>query len=102
MMTMSRWISALLYAAIGTGCATNFTGSAHIEGGRATCERKCAGQGLTMSGLIYMGEYSSACVCSVPGGAASSIGASAVAAGAAGVVMQMRASQSNNPTIELF
>jgi hypothetical protein len=93
-MMMKSRLFALLLASLSTGCATNFTGSAHIEGGRATCEKKCAGQGLTMSGLIYMGEYSSACVCSVPGGSASTLGNSAVAAGAAGVVMQMRNSES--------
>ena len=72
------------------GCATSFTGSAHIEGGRSGCEQKCAGQGLAMSGLVYMGEYSSACVCSVPGSGSGAGSAASVAGGAAGVVMQMR------------
>ena len=80
-------------------CATSFTGSAHIEDGRAGCEQKCAGQGLSMSGLVYLGEYSSACVCSVvgPGGGPGAISrddfnhnaAAAAAGAAAGVMMQM-------------
>jgi hypothetical protein len=95
-MKVSVFSAVLCSIIAATGCATNFTGSAHIEGGRATCEKKCAGQGLTMSGLIYMGEYSSACVCGVPGASASVLGnSSAVAAGAAGVIMQMRASESS-------
>ena len=78
--------------ATASGCATSFTGSAHVEGGRAGCERKCAGDGLTMQGLVYMGEYSSACVCAVPGSAATGAAASA-GGGAVGVVMQMRRQQ---------
>ena len=50
------------------GCATSFTGSAHIEGGRQACESRCRGQGMETAGMVYMGEYSSACVCEVPGG----------------------------------
>lgn len=78
------------------GCATSFTGSAHIEGGRAACEQKCAGQGLAMTGLVYMGEYSSACVCEVPGRgatASNSGGSASVAGGTAGVMMQMQREQ---------
>lgn len=85
-----------LALALATGCATSFTGSAHIEGGRGACEQKCAGQGLAMSGLVYMGEYSSACVCEVPGrgATASNVGSSAaVAGGAAGVMMQTQRDQ---------
>ncbi len=75
------------------GCATSFTGSAHIEGGRSGCESKCAGQGLAMSGMVYMGEYSSACVCEVPGSGGGAGSSASVAGGAAGVVMQMRQQQ---------
>jgi hypothetical protein len=82
-------LGILLATLMLSACATAFTGSAHIEGGRAGCQKKCAGQGLAMSGLVYMGEYSSACVCSVPG-ATNSAAAASVAGGAAGVVMQMR------------
>jgi len=90
---MKRLMMTLILTATTAGCATSFTGSAHVEEGRAGCERKCAGQGLAMSGMVYMGEYSSACVCEVPGAAGGS-GAAAAAGGAAtGVVLQMRAAQ---------
>lgn len=92
----------LLAAPVAMGCATSFTGSAHVEDGRAGCEAKCRGQGMQVAGMVYMGEYSSACVCEVPGSAASGrrqqlLASSASAAGAAaGVVMQMRRQQDNN------
>jgi hypothetical protein len=82
------------------GCATSFTGSPHIENGRAGCEEKCKGQGMQVAGMVYMGEYSSACVCEVPRGSASLsrrelLVSSAGGAGgaAAGVMMQMRRAQ---------
>jgi hypothetical protein len=50
---------------------------------------------MELSGMVYMGEYSDACLCTIPGKSASASGmlvasAGAVAGGAAGVVMQMR------------
>ena len=91
-------LCALLVATLGTACATSFTGSAHVEEGRGGCERKCKGQGMEVSGMVYMGEYSDACICSVPGQTSSRqqrilAGGAAVAGGAAGVVMQMRAQE---------
>jgi len=76
-------------------CATSFTGSAYVDDGRSGCERKCKGQGMELVGMVYMGEYSDACVCAAPGRSASSnqrllASATSVTAGAAGVVMQMR------------
>ena len=81
-----------------TACATSFTGSAHVDDGRAGCERKCKGQGMEVAGMVYMGEYSDACVCGVPGqtGALRSkflASAGAIAGGSAGVVMQMQQQQ---------
>ena len=80
------------------GCATSFTGSPYVENGRSGCEAKCKGQGMELIGMVYMGEYSDACVCGTPGRSASSdshaiAAAGAVAAGSAGVVMQMRRQQ---------
>ncbi len=94
---MKRLVMILVL--VSTGCATSFTGSAHVEEGRAGCERKCQGQGLEMTGMVYMGEYSSACVCEVPGasGGGSSAAAGGASAGAAaGVVMQMRRNEEEN------
>lgn len=92
-------VAAGIAGVLGLGCATSFTGSAHIEGGRNGCEAKCRGQGMQVAGMVYMGEYSSACVCEVPRSGASSghsalIGsAGGAAGGAAGVWMQMQAAQ---------
>ena len=86
--------ACLLLAAFSSACATSFTGSAHVEEGRGGCERKCKGSGMEFAGMVYMGEYSDACICSVPGqtGAAKRqrliAEAGAVAGGTAGVIMQ--------------
>lgn len=75
-------------------CQTQFTGSPHIE--PAACQAKCSAVQMQMTGMIYMGEYSSACICerapaaSAPVPAASHGGAGGVSGAAAGVVMQMR------------
>lgn len=94
--------ACILLASFASACATSFTGSAHVEDGRNGCERKCKGSGMEVAGMVYMGEYSDACICTVPGqtGAAKQrrlvAGASAVAGGASGVVMQMRRNENNN------
>jgi hypothetical protein len=86
-------IAALL---VSLGCQTQFTGSPHID--PATCQAKCAGERLVMAGMVYMGEYSSACLCEVPRAAPApnattppgSAATSGAVGAAAGVVMQMR------------
>ena len=91
-----RSIGLMILSCIALACATSFTGSAHVEEGRSGCEMKCKGQGLEFSGMVYMGEYSDACVCSVPGqqsAASNAHAASAVAASSAGVMMQMAEQQ---------
>lgn len=81
------------------GCATSFTGSAYVENGRNGCEAKCRGQGMQVAGMVYMGEYSSACVCEVPrstssGGERHLIALTGGSMGsAAGVIMQMQRQQ---------
>ncbi len=49
---------------------------------------------MEVAGMVYMGEYSDACICTVPGQTGSAkrrllAGASAIAGGAAGVATQM-------------
>ena len=93
----------VLLVASAIGCGTTFTGSAHVEDGRRGCEGKCRGQGMQVAGMVYMGEYSSACVCQVPRATASASddstqllsSAAAVTGAADGVVMeaQRRAAQ---------
>ena len=97
-------VCVLLLATLGTACATSFTGSAHVEEGRGGCERKCKGQGMEVTGMVYMGEYSDACICSVPGQTSSRqqrvlAGGAAVAGASAGVVMQMRAQEQSQASI---
>jgi hypothetical protein len=85
-MQQARWILCLFLI----GCQTNFVGSPHID--PATCASKCAQDRLAMAGMVYMGEYSSACICEVP--RPPSAPTTATAAGAmgttVGVIMQMR------------
>lgn len=76
-----------------SGCATSFIGSAKIEGGPQACAVKCRSWGMEMTGMVAMGEYSEACVCNVPGKQVSQADVSAVAGGAAGVMMQTQRNQ---------
>jgi hypothetical protein len=79
-----------------SACVTSFQGSPHVEGGRQGCEAKCRGQGMAVAGMVYMGEYSSACVCEVPGAAgghASLLNGGAAASGGAVVAVEMRRRQ---------
>ena len=86
-----------ILALLGTGgCATQFFGDPYVMGGKAGCLKKCAGEGLEFGGMVYMGEYSSACICCPPGSGEKGVvtGAAAAAGGAAaGVMMQMQRSQ---------
>jgi hypothetical protein len=90
-LTMVAMIAGL------TACMTSFQGSPHVEGGRAGCEAKCKGQGMAVAGMVYMGEYSSACVCQVPGvgGGHTALldAAGAVSGAAVAVEMQRRRQQ---------
>jgi hypothetical protein len=101
MITIGKVLKhAILLGMTGTmlltgACATSFTGSAYVESGRAGCEAKCKGEGMEFVGMVYMGEYSDACVCGAPGRAASNLshGVASVGAGATGVVLQRRRQQ---------
>ncbi len=94
-MNRSFIIISLLATTLGA-CTTSFTGSAHVKGGRAGCEKKCAQEGMRMAGMVFMGEYSDACVCEVPSGPAQvppammPLTQAAFGAGAVGVVLQTR------------
>ena len=85
-----------------SGCATAFTGSAHVEGGARGCEARCKAQGMELAGMVLMGEYTDGCVCAVPGKAASTrstlvlASAEGAGGGAAGVMMQMQRQQQQN------
>lgn len=74
----------------GAGCQTQFIGDPHIS--PAACQAKCAQSNLQMAGMVYMGEYSSACVCEVArtGGAPAGLASAGAMGAAPGVIMQMR------------
>jgi hypothetical protein len=78
-----------------TPAATTFSGSAVIDGPQQ-CVNMCERNRLAFAGMVFMGEYSSGCICRAPeSGSATNEGAAAFAVAAApaaiGVVMQMRA-----------
>ncbi|MEO8706545.1 MAG: hypothetical protein ABI867_41350 [Kofleriaceae bacterium] len=54
----------LVVIALVAGCQSGFKRTAHTD--PATCQSKCASSNMTMTGMVYMGEYSSACICEVP------------------------------------
>jgi hypothetical protein len=107
-MAMIRWGTVTSLALSLAGCATSFTGNAHVENGRAGCEEKCRGQGMQIAGMVYMGEYSSACVCEVPHGSASGrrdmlvSGGAGASGAAAGVMMQMSRQQQQQHNTFVF
>jgi hypothetical protein len=95
------WVALLSFASVSlAGCATSFVGEAHYPGGARACYASCANQQMQMSGFVYLGEYSSACVCAprttvagTTNDAQASSAAAGSAGGAVGVIMQARAAQ---------
>ena len=77
-------IFCLLSVLILTGCATSFSGSAHVT--PQECQAKCESWGMTLDGMVAMGEYSDACVCGKNGRTTK---VAPVDAGAVGVILQM-------------
>jgi hypothetical protein len=63
MKSLSLIIGILLAALAFSGCSTTttFLGSAHVT--RDLCLQKCKGWGMTLVGMVAIGEYSDACVC---------------------------------------
>ncbi len=94
-MNGARLRIGLLFAVASAtaGCATSFTGDAHFPGGARGCYDHCQGAGMQMGSMVYMGEYSSACVCEPLGAPAGQQGSAGAAGGAVGVVLQHRAQQ---------
>ena len=89
---MTARFALIPWLLIAGGCVTSFTGSAQVAGGRPGCERKCRSIGLEMQAFVFMGEYSTACVCDTPG-RAEHAGAAAATAAVVGVMTQMQAAQ---------
>jgi hypothetical protein len=92
-LSRSLPLIAATLATLLSGCVqpTVFTGDPKIPAGAQGCVARCRQEGLAMSAFIVMGEYSTGCVCQVPGAGPPSSGVTAsVSAAAAGVAMQMR------------
>lgn len=91
---MKALICGVVFLALSSfGCATTFQGDAYFPGGAPARLSHCASANMEMDSFVYMGEYSTACVCRLKtagGPAQSSGGAAAATSGAAvaGVVTQ--------------
>jgi hypothetical protein len=104
-MRSKQWfgIAAIAVFACGMGgCMqrTNFEGEAKFPGGARGCYDKCREIGMSMASYVFVGEYSTGCVCEPlrapgpqPTPAAQRGSESSSVAAAAGVVMQMRADE---------
>ena len=56
--------SSLVFVGFGAlGCQTQFYGSAMFPGGPEGCWKQCEEDGMEMGSFVYVGEYSSGCVC---------------------------------------
>jgi hypothetical protein len=73
--------------------ATSFTGDAKIPQGPTGCQAICSGWDMEMAGMVAMGEYSTACLCTVPGKADRAALVSGVGPAVVGVINQMRAAE---------
>jgi hypothetical protein len=80
-----RKTSAILFLLFLSACSTRFTGSAKFPDGPMGCYRRCtATKAFEMDSYVYMGDYSTACVCRVKGNlgeSRASVAALGVAAG---------------------
>jgi hypothetical protein len=89
----------LLALGLVLGCnATRFNGSPNIS--LEQCTAKCQIQHMQVSGMVFLGEYSSACVCQASPAASPPAAASAGALPAAvGVILQQQADQQQASTM---
>src|SRR5690349_145254 len=76
-MRRARWV---LFGLL-IGCHPSATG-AHAD--EAACRRKCAADGLSMAGMVRMGENTASCACEAPHSA--DLPASAMRTGSTGTV----------------
>jgi len=91
------FVVSFLTLAASAGCATAFTGGAHVPGGAAGCGKVCGSYGMDLAGMVAMGEYSDGCICKVRSPAAASRSPELAVAGAGpaavAIVLQTRASE---------
>lgn len=99
----ARFVSLSILGTVAlSGCATAFTGDAHVPGGAAGCRDVCGSYGMDLAGMVAMGEYSDGCICRVRSQAASNgqneLAVAGAAPAAVGVVMAMRRRQEQQQT----
>jgi hypothetical protein len=75
---------------IACSTATTFSGKAKVPKGPAGCQAICSKWSMEMAGMVAMGEYSTACICMVPGKAEQSVLIGGVGPAVVGVINQMR------------
>jgi len=90
------WLVSALALLCGCGSPTQFQGSAKVAGGPSGCQKICEGWGMQLAGMVAMGDYSTACVCQLPGRSVPVVAAGASAAAAA-VVQQHKMSGAHIP-----
>ncbi len=81
-------LTATLALAILPACATSFRGNAHIS--TSECSARCREIGGEMAAYVFMGAYSTACVCEPPGQRADASEGVGAGGAVAGVWMQMQ------------
>ena len=92
-----------------SGCATSFQGDANVSG-PSECYQKCNAGQMDFAGMIYMGQYTSGCICRARGGTPGVVSSAPTSGGqeigelalgaapaAVGVVLQMRRNQAHHP-----
>lgn len=94
-MTRTIFAAALAAALTLAGCGspTQFRGDAKVKGGPDGCRAICAAWNMELSGMVAMGDYSTGCICQVPGAGAAAGGGAAATSAAPGVVIQMEHSR---------
>jgi hypothetical protein len=94
--SMKKLVTILLVASFtALGCATSFTGDAHVPEGPAGCEVKCRTWGYELVGMVAMGEYSDGCICRKKGVQLSATETAGAEAAVAGVWMQTQRARHN-------
>jgi len=60
-----RKLFVVLFCISQFGCATptSFEGQAKIEGGPVGCKKICADWGMTLAGMVALGDYTDGCIC---------------------------------------
>lgn len=79
-----------------SACSTTFWGSTHFSGGVPACRRHCEERGERFAAFVYVGNYSTSCVCGSSTDASVAAGAGLTPA-VVGVAIQMqRAAQQSS------